>query len=189
MTRKENVPYLVDSFANGIFQLTLAKSIDYTRKIYYHKSSNIKLLGSSPHDSGMDYSHPIILDATLIWERTCKYASRAFPENGGVLHGHTSLPYTPPPPRAGGISIPDAQHPLSCLPCLSWISLSSLPQLTNASSPSETDFKGTFSVKEVGWIVPTWCCLSALALRSDRHGFKSGLWRWLILWFGTRPAY
>lgn len=50
MTKKENVPYLVDSFANGIFQLTLAKSIDYTRKIYYHKSSNIKVLGSSPQD-------------------------------------------------------------------------------------------------------------------------------------------
>lgn len=47
MTRKENVPYLVDSFANGIFQLTLAKSsIDRARKIYDHESSNIKLPGS-----------------------------------------------------------------------------------------------------------------------------------------------
>ena len=119
MTRKENVPYLVDSFANGIFQLALAKSIDCTRKIYYHESSNIKLLGSSPHDSGMHYRHPIIFDAPLIWKRTCKYASRAFPENGGVLHGHISLPYTPPPPRAGAIFIPEAQHPLSCLSCLS----------------------------------------------------------------------
>ena len=47
MTRKENVPYLVDSFADGIFQLTLAKSsIDRARKIYNHKRSNIKLQGS-----------------------------------------------------------------------------------------------------------------------------------------------
>lgn len=47
VTRKENAPYLVDSFADGIFQLTLAKSsIDHARKIYNHESSNIKLQGS-----------------------------------------------------------------------------------------------------------------------------------------------
>ena len=47
MTRKESIPYLVASFADGIFQLTLAKSsIDRARKIYDHENSHIKLQGS-----------------------------------------------------------------------------------------------------------------------------------------------
>lgn len=56
MTRKENVSYLADSFANGIFQLTLARSIDYTGRIHCHESSNIKLQDRSPHGAGKGYS-------------------------------------------------------------------------------------------------------------------------------------
>lgn len=63
-------------------------------------------------DLGTDCSHPIILDAPVMWKPTFKYASRAFPEDGGVSHGPTSWPYTSPPPHAAVMSILKAQHPL-----------------------------------------------------------------------------
>lgn len=130
MTRKENVPYLVDSIANGIFQLTLAKAIDYARRIHCHESSDIKLQGRSPHDVGTDYSHPIFLSAPPIWKHTCKHASRTFLEEGGILHGHISLPYTTPPPHAWAIFISEAQHThsyLSCWSCYFSLDFSSFP--------------------------------------------------------------
>lgn len=63
-------------------------------------------------DLGTDCSHPIILDTPLMWKPTCKCVSRAFPEDGGVSHHHTSWPYTSPPPHATVMFILKAQHPL-----------------------------------------------------------------------------
>lgn len=83
--------YLVDSFANGIFQLTLAGSIEYAGKIHCHESSNVKLQGRSPHDVGKVCSHPLFLDAPRLWEHTCKHASGIFPENGGIVQDPISF--------------------------------------------------------------------------------------------------
>lgn len=76
--------YLVDSFANGIFQLTVARLIDCARKIHCHESSNVKLQGRSPHDAGKDCSHPLFWDASRLWKHIYKHASGTLPENGGV---------------------------------------------------------------------------------------------------------
>lgn len=62
-------------------------------------------------DLGTDCSHPIIFGAPLLWKLTCKYAYRAFPEDGVVSHPHTSWPYTSPP-HTTVMFILKAQHPL-----------------------------------------------------------------------------
>lgn len=127
-------------------------------------------------DLGTDYSHPIIFGAPLLWKLTCKYAYRAFPEDGVVSHPHTSWPYTSPP-HTTVMFILKAQHPLF----MSFVLLNFsffLPHLTNSSSSLEADFKGTFSIKEVEH---TWYCLILLELGPDRHdsGGESDSWFWI----------
>ena len=62
----------LDSFANGIFQLILARSIDYTGRIHCHESLNVQLQGRSPYDARKDCSQPLFLDAPLLWKHACK---------------------------------------------------------------------------------------------------------------------
>lgn len=62
-------------------------------------------------DLGTDCSHPIIFGAPLMWKLTCKYAYKAFPEDGVVSHPHTSWPYTSLP-HTTVMFILKTQHPL-----------------------------------------------------------------------------
>lgn len=131
-------------------------------------------------DLGTDCSHPIILDAPLMWKPTFEYAFRAFPEDGGVSHGPTSWPNSSPPPLQPSCLFSKHSILFSCLLC-SWFSPSYLPHLTNLSSSSEADIRVLSIGKEVELIVHTWCCLSPLALGPDRHDSGGESWFWFMI--------